>query len=300
MFRDFAQVLERAKKLDTKDLVVANPEDKSILIAINDAFQMGLIRPVLVGDKAKILDLLMELGIRKNGYEIYNVTSKEEAALISVKLVSKHENAVLMKGQVQSSILLKEVLDKNHGLTKNNLLSHIGVIEIPSYHKLLFITDSVMNVLPTEEEKIEIIRNTHKFVTSLGIYLPKFALISAVEVVNEKIPSTVEASNIVKKLKHEDDIYIGGPFSVDVAISHESAKTKGVDHVVAGDADVLVFPNVEAANTFYKAITFLANSTPVGLLLGASNPIVLTGRSDSYKSKLYSIALAVVSTDIVC
>ena len=300
MFRDFTQVLDCAKKLETKDLVVANPEDKSILIAINDAFEMGLIRPVLVGDKLKILDLLMELGIRKVGYEIYNASSKEEAALVSVKLVSKHENAILMKGQLQSSVLLKEVLDKDHGLTTGNLLSHIGVIDIPSYHKLLFVTDAVMNILPSEAEKIEILMNTFKFVNSLGIFVPKIALISAIEVVNNNIPSTVEAKNIVDKLKDNEGYYIGGPFSVDVAISHESAKTKGVNHVVAGDADVLIFPNVESANTFYKSTTFLASGTPVGLLLGASNPIVITSRSDSYKSKLYSIALAVVSTDIIC
>lgn len=300
MFRDFTQVLECAKKLETKDLIVANPEDKSILIAINDAYQMGLIRPVLVGDKLKILDLLMELGIRKEGYEIYNAKDSEEASLVSIKLVSKDANAILMKGQLQSSILLKEVLNKDYGLSNGNLLSHIGVIDIPSYHKLLFITDSVMNILPNVEEKIEIINTTFKFVYSLGIYIPKIALISAIEVVNKNIPSTVDAKIIVDKLKDSDDFYIGGPFSVDVAISHESAKTKGVNHVVAGDADILIFPNIESANTFYKSTTFLANSTPVGLLLGASNPIVLTSRSDSYKSKLYSIALAVVSTDIAC
>lgn len=304
MFRNFNQVLDCAKKLETKDLIVANPEDKSILIAINDAFQMGLIRPVLVGDKQKILELLMELGIRKDGYEIYNADTKEEAALVSVKLVSKHENAVLMKGHLQSSVLLKEVLDKNHGLTKGltdgELLSHIGIIDIPNYHKLLFVTDSVINILPTEDEKVEIIKNTFNFVNTLGIFIPKIALISAVEVVNENIPSTVDAKNIVNRLKDNDDYYIGGPFSVDVAISHESAKTKGVNHVVAGDADILVFPNIESSNTFYKATTFLANSIPVGLILGASNPIVLTGRSDSYKSKLYSIAFAVVSTDLLC
>ncbi len=300
MFRDFTQVLDCAKKLETKDLIVANPEDKSILIAINDAFHTGLIRPVLVGNKLKILDLLMELGIRKDGYEIYNVSNKEEAALISVKLVSKHKNAILMKGNLHSSVLLKEVLDKDHGLTTGNLLFHIGVLDIPSYHKLLFITDSVMNILPSEEEKIKILKSTFDFITGLGIVMPKFALISAVEVVNKHIQSTVEARNIVDKLKVGNDFYIGGPFSVDVAISHESAKTKGVNNVVAGDADVLIFPNIESANTFYKTTTFLANSIPVGLLLGASNPIVLTSRSDSHKSKLYSIALAVVSTDQIC
>lgn len=300
MFRNFTQVLDCAGKLETKDLIVANPEDKSILIAINDAFQMGLIRPVLVGNKIKILDLLMELGIRKDGYEIYNAVDNKDAAMVSVKLVSKHKNAILMKGHIQSGTLLKEVQNKDHGLTNNSFLSHIGVIDIPNYHKLIFVTDSVMNVLPTEDEKISIIENTFKFVSSLGIYKPKIALISAIEIVSEDIQSTVEAKNIVDKLKGNEDYYIGGPFAIDIAISHEAAKTKGINHVVAGDADILVFPNIESANTFYKSTTFLANSTPVGLLLGASNPIVLTSRSDSYKSKLFSIALAVVSTDMKC
>jgi len=299
MFRNFTQVVDDARKLETKDLIVVCPEDRAILIATNDAFQMGLIRPVLVGDKKKILNLLMELGIRKIGYEIYNVIDKKDAALLGVKLVSKQENSILVKGMLQSNILLDEVSNKEHGLTTNKLLSHIVVLDIPNYHKLLFVTDSAINVLPTEEEKIEIIKNTYNFVNSLGIFKPKFALISAIEVVDEAIPSTVEAANIANKLKDNDDYYIGGPFSIDVAINYESAKTKGINHVVAGDADVLVFPNIESGNTFYKSTTFLANSIPAGLVLGASNPIVLTSRSDSYKSKLYSIALAVVSTDLL-
>jgi len=299
MFRNFTQVVDDARKLETKDLIVVCPEDRAILIAINDAFHMGLIRPVLVGDKKKILNLLMELGIRKTGYEIYNVVDKKDAALLGVKLVSKQKNSILVKGMLQSNILLDEVSNKTHGLTTNKLLSHIVVLDIPNYHKLLFVTDSAINVLPTEEEKIEIIKNTFSFVNSLGIFKPKFALISAIEVVDEDIPSTVEAANIANKLKDNDDYYIGGPFSIDVAINYESAKTKGINHVVAGDADVLVFPNIESGNTFYKSTTFLANSIPAGLVLGASNPIVLTSRSDSYKSKLYSIALAVVSTDLL-
>lgn len=300
MIKDFTQVLDYAKKLETKDLIVSNPEDKSILIAINDAYKMGLIRPVLVGNKLTILDLLMELGIRKDGYEIYNVTSDTDSALVSVKLASKQENAVLMKGDLSSSILFKEIRNKDHGLTNSNLLSHIGVIDIPSYNKLVFITDAAMNLLPSENEKLEIISNTVKFVSSLGISTPKIALISGVGIINEEIPSMVEAKNIVEKLKNGEDYYIGGPFSVDVALSHESAKTKNINHVVAGDADILVFPNFESAHTFYQATTFLVNSTPVGLVLGASNPIIITNRTDSYKSKLYSIALAVLSTDIKC
>lgn len=299
MFRNFTQVVDDARKLATKDLIVVCPEDRAILIATNDAFQMGLIRPVLVGNKKKILELLMELGIRKEGYEIYNAVDQKDAALLSVKLVKKHEDAILVKGMLQSSVLLDEVSHKERGLRTNNLLSHIVVLDIPNYHKLLFISDSVINVLPSKEEKIEIIKNTFAFVNSLGIYKPKFALISAIEVVDENIPSTVEADAIANELKDNGDYYIGGPFSIDIAINFESAKTKRISHVVAGDADVLIFPNIESGNTFYKSTTFLANSTPAGLVLGASNPIVLTSRSDSYKSKLYSIALAVVSTDLL-
>ncbi len=299
MFRNFQQVVDYARKLETKDLIVANPEDRAIIIAINDAFVMGLIRPVLVGNKKTILDLLMELGISKKGYEIYNTQDKDEAAMMSVKLVSKQKNSILMKGQLHSKRLLEQVMNKEYGLVEEKLLSHIGVLDVPSYHKLLFMSDSVMNVLPTEEEKKHIISNTVDFVTSLGIFKPKIALISAVETVNEDIPSTVEARNIVNQLKDNDEYYIGGPFSIDIAVSHESAITKNVNHVVAGDADILIFPNIEAGNTFYKSITFLGNSTPAGLILGAKNPIVLTSRADSYKSRLYSIALAVVSTDIL-
>ena len=299
MFRNFQQVIDYATKLETKDLIVANPEDRAIIIAINDAFLMGLIRPVLVGDKRKILDLLMELGVNKKGYEIYNVNSKDEAAMVCVKLVSKQRSAILMKGQLHSSRLLKYVQNKEYGLVKDDILSHIGVLDIPSYHKLLFISDSGMHTLPTVEEKKSILMNLYNFVSSLGIYKPKIALISAVESVVKDIPSTIEAKEIVETMKDNEDWYIGGPFSVDIALSHESAEVKKVNHVVAGDADILIFPNIEAGNTFYKATTFLANSTPAGLVLGAKNPIVLTSRADSYKSRLYSIALAVVSTDIL-
>lgn len=299
MFRNFTQVVDYARNLETKDLIVACPEDTAILIAINDAFQMGLIHPVLVGDKKKILDLFMELGISKKGYEIYNAVDKKDAALMSVKLVSKQQNAILMKGLIDSMTLIDEVLDKEHGLFTGEFLSHLGVIDIPNYHKLLFISDAAFNVKPTQDEKVKIIHNTLDFVTSLGIYKPKIALVSAFETVHEEITSTVEAKNIVEQLKDDERFYIGGPMSIDIAVSHEAAETKGIKHVVAGDADILIFPNIEAGNTFYKSTAFFANSTPVGIILGASNPIVLTSRSDSYKSKLYSIALAVVSTDIL-
>lgn len=298
MFRNFTQVVDYARNLETRDLIVANPEDTNILIAINDAFQMGLIRPVLVGDKKKILDQLMELGISKKGYEIYNAVDPKDAALMTVKLVSKHENAILMKGLMHTKTLLEEVLDDDHGLFTGSFLTHIGVLEIPNYHKLLFISDAILNVLPNEYEKIKIIENTYAFVESLGIYKPKIALVSAVETVDMEIPSSVEAKNIVETLKDNTEYYIGGPMSIDIAVNHESAETKGVKHVVAGDADVLIFPNIDAGNTFYKSTTLFGNSNVAGLILGAKNPIVLTSRSDSYRSKLYSIALAVVSKEI--
>ena len=244
---------------------------------------MRLIRPVLVGNKKKILDLLMELGINKKGYEIYNAKNQKDAALMSVKLVNKQESSILMKGHLESDVLFDELIDENHGLKSGTILSHIGVLDIPNYHKLLFISDAYFNILPSEDEKIKIIENTVSFVRSLGIVKPKIALISAIEIVNPEITSTVEAKNIVEKLKDSDDYYIGGPFAIDIAVSHEAAKTKNISHVVAGDADILIFPNIESGNTFYKSTTFFANTIPAGLVLGGSNPIVLTSRSDSYK-----------------
>lgn len=299
MFRNFTQVVDYARKLETKDLVVVFPHDRANLIAINDAYLMGLIRPVLVGDKTIILDLLMELGISKKGYEIYNAPNRKDAVMMSVKLVSKQKTAILMKGKVPSYVMIEEILNDEHGLKTEAILSHIGVLDIPNYHKLLFITDAVMNILPSEEEKIKIIKNTTEFVASLGIVKPKISLISATEIVYKEMNSSVEARNIVNKLRENESYYIGGPFAIDIAINHEAAKTKGINHVVAGDSDILVFPNIESANTFYKSTTFLANSTPAGILLGATNPVVIPSRSDSYKSKLYSIALAVVSTDVL-
>jgi phosphate butyryltransferase len=299
MFRNFQQVVDYARKLETKDLIVANPEDRAIIIAINDAYLMGLIRPVLVGDKKKILDLLMELGISKNGYEIYNTQNKQDAAMMSVKLVSKQSTAILMKGQISSGRLLGEVLNEEYGLKQKSLLSHIGVLDIPNYHKLLFIADSEMNVQPDEKEKINILENTYNFVSSLGIFKPKVVLIGADESISKGKQSRKDADNIINKLKDTDEYYIGGPYTIDIALSHEAAGIKDVNHVVAGDADILIFPCVESGNTFYKTTTILGNSTAAGLLLGATNPIVLTSRTDSYKSRLYSIALAVVSTDIL-
>lgn len=299
MFRHFTSVIDYASKLETKDLIVSNPEDKAMIIAINDAYQMGLINPVLVGDKKRILDLLMELGISKKGYEIYNTDNKKDAALMSVKLVSKQKTAILMRGLLETATLLDEILDEEHGLYNGSFLSHIGVLEIPSYHKLLFISDATINIAPSEDEKIKIIENTLHFVKSLGINKPKIALVSAIETVKEDIKSTVEAKNICQRLRDTEEYYIGGPMSIDVAVNHDSAETKGISHVVAGDADILIFPNIESGNTFYKSTTLFGNSTVAGLVLGAKNPIVLTSRSDTYKSKLYSIALAVVSTEIL-
>jgi len=299
LYRDFTQVLDYAKKLETKDLIVASPEDKEVIIAVNDAYQTGLINPVLVGNKKIILDLLMELGISKKGYEIYNAVDHKDAALMSVKLASKQETAILMKGSLQSRILLEELCKEEHQMRKANILSHIGVLQLQSYTKLLFFSDSVMNVLPSENDKIEIINNALEFVTTLGIRKPKIGLVSAVEIVNEEIVSTVEAASIVNKLKDNEDFYIGGPFAVDILVSDFSAQTKGINHVCAGDADILIFPNIESGNTFYKTTTFLGNATAAGLILGGKVPVVVNSRADSHKSKLYSIALAVVSTEIL-
>ncbi len=216
--------------------------------------------------------------------------------MMSVKLVGKQPSSILMKGHIATRILLKEVQNEVYGLDKEAFLSHISVISIPEYQKLLYVSDAFINVIPTEEEKEKITKNAICLVKSLGVVKPKVVLVSSLESLVKDTKPKTEAINIVNKLKESEEYYIGGPFQIDIALSHEAAKTKNINHVVAGDADVLIFPGLESANTFYKSTTVFNSSIPAGLVVGGKNPVVLTSRSDSYKSRLYSIALAAVST----
>jgi len=278
-------------------LVLAAGNDIYALLAIREAQIKGFVEPIVVGDVESIQSLADSKGIDLNKIEILSEKNQILAVEKAVKIVSDGGAEILMKGASSTSVLLKAVLNKEWGLRRGALLSHISIFEVPLYHKLLSITDVAINIAPGLEEKKHIIKNAVDFLNSIGINKPKVALIAAVEKVYEAMSATVDAANIRDFFAHEKncDCFIDGPFALDNAINKESADHKGIDSNVAGDADLLLMPQIESGNVLYKALAFLVKTKSAAVVLGAAAPIVLTSRADSHDSKLNSIMLAAAS-----
>lgn len=277
-----------------KKLVLAVAQDSYALDAVSKAFRKGFIDPVLVGNQPMIHQLALEAGINTEGWTVIHEPDIPKAVETAVRLVHDGSADLLMKGGCGTAQLLKGVLNRDWGLRKGELLSHFALFEIPAYHKLLGITDVAINIAPSLEEKVSIIRNAVDFFNRLGILVPKVSLIAAVETVNEQMPATVDAARLVAMNREGliPNCLIEGPMAFDTAISRESALHKNLVSEVAGDADLLIMPDIEAGNVLYKALAYFANSKVASVILGASAPIVLTSRSDSEESKLNSILLA--------
>jgi phosphate butyryltransferase len=286
--------LEKMLRTSRKKLVLAVAQDSYALDAVSKAAVKGFIDPVLVGNRFLILKLADEAGLDITRFEIIDEPDTLKAIETAVRLVHDGYAEVLMKGGCSTSQLLKGVLNRDWGLRKGELLSHFALFEIPAYHKLLGITDVAINIAPTFEDKILIIRNAVDFLKQLGVNNPKVAMIAAVETVNEQMPATVEAAKITALNRNHviGGCLIDGPLAFDTAISKESAVHKNLVSEVAGDSDLLVLPDIEAGNVLYKALAYFANSKVASVILGASAPIVLTSRSDSEEAKLNSILLA--------
>lgn len=294
--KNFGEIIKYAKSKGRKTLSVAVANDKGVLKAVKAAVEKDIIKPILVGNESEIREIAGEIGFELDNIEIIDIDDKKEASLKAVEMVSSKKADFLMKGLVDTSILLKAVLDKEIGLRTGKTLSHSAVFFVEKYHKMLIITDAAMNIAPDLEKKKEILENSVEFAHSLGIENPKCAVICAKEKVNKAMVHTVDAGELVK-LNEEgkiDGCIVGGPFALDNAISKEAAEHKGIYHDVAGDADILLMPSIEAGNVLYKALAFLSNSESAGVILGAAAPIVLTSRADSEIAKLNSIALAAV------
>lgn len=290
--KTFDEVLARAKTFEKKIVAVAKAENLEVLEAVEAARLEGICDGILVGEKRVILSLMKEAQIEEKNYEILDVKEPQKAAEAAVRLVSSGKADMLMKGLVDTGILLREVLNKEYGLRNSPLLSHVAVFEVDSYPKLLIVTDAAMNIAPDVEQKLSIIENALVVSRSLGISEAKVAILAAKESVNEKMPATVEAAEIASR--KIVGAMMAGPFALDNAISKESARIKGLDSPVAGDADILLAPDIEAGNILYKALGFLTSSRGAGTIVGARRPIILTSRADSEDSKMNSIALAVL------
>jgi phosphate butyryltransferase len=277
-----------------RKLVIAVAQDKEVLAAVKGAYQAGIILPVLVGDPDAIRVSAEEVSFDMADAEIIPVKDHEQACRIAASYAKDNRNSILMKGLVTTGMLMKAVLDKSAGLMLGSLLSHIALFESPYYHKILGLTDAAMNISPDLQDKIGIIRNAVSTLHRLGIAEPKVAVLGAVETVNPKMQATVDASllSTMQKRNQITGCLIDGPLALDNAISAEAAHHKGIISEVAGDADLLVAPDINAGNVLYKSLIFLGGAVTAAMITGASVPIVLTSRSDSDRSKFLSIALA--------
>ena len=300
MIKSIEELVLKAKNIDTKTMIVACAADKHVLQAVEQARINNIINGILVGDASKIKAILKELNYNEENYQIIDEQDKTEACITSVKLVNKDKDYFLMKGLVDTSIILRAALDKEFGLRTNNRISHVSVLEVPTYDKLIFMSDGAMNIAPNLDEKRQIVENSVLIAQSLGIEIPKVGILGAVEKVNPQMEATLHAAELIKMNKNGiiKNCIIGGPFALDNAINKEAALHKGITDPIAGDIDILIMPRIESGNIFYKTMLFLANAKGASVIAGAKKPIVLTSRADSADSKFYSIALAALVVDL--
>ncbi len=297
MIKSVKDLLAVAKHGKTMKLVVAAAQDEDVLSAVCKAAEESIITPILVGNEKEIRKIAEAHQLDVSGYEIIQVEDLKETAKVAVKLVSDGKGDFLMKGLIDTAILLKAVLDKEIGLRTDSLLSHVMIYEVPHYHKLIFLTDGGMNIEPSYEEKIKITQNAITVCKAMGIDTVKVAGIAAKEKVNEKMLATVDARKLqeLSQTGHfGEDVIVEGPLALDLAVSKEAAVTKNFKSEIAGDTDVLLVPTIEVGNGIGKTLTYLAGADSAGIIVGAKVPVVLVSRADSYDAKLNSIALGSV------
>jgi phosphotransacetylase len=292
--KKYERLLERCANLAPVRTAVVHPCESSALAGALEAADKGLITPILVGPAAKIRETAALADIDITNVEIVDTLHSHASAARAVQLVREGEAEMLMKGSLHSDELLGAVVSRDSGLRTGRRLSHVFLMDVPTYHKVLVITDAAINIAPTLEDKVDICQNAIDLAGSLGIRLPKVAVLSAVETVTSKIPSTIEAAALCKMAERGQITrgILDGPLAFDNAISRQAAETKGIHSAVAGDPDILLVPDLEAGNMLAKQLTFLANADSAGLVLGARVPIVLTSRSDSVRSRIASCAVA--------
>lgn len=290
----YERLLERCRGLAPIPTAVAYPCEETALAGAIDAARLGLIVPILVGPAAEITRLAEAKGIDLTGVEIVDVADSHAAAARAVALVREGRAELLMKGSLHSDEILGAVVAKE-GLRTGRRLSHVFVMDVPTYHKILLITDAAINIAPTLEDKVDIVQNAIDLARAFEVERPKVAILAAVETVNSKMPATLDAAALCKMAERGQikGGILDGPLAFDNAISADAAKMKGIVSEVAGDPDILLAPDLEAGNMMAKQLSFLANADSAGLVLGAKVPIILTSRADSVRSRIASCAVAV-------
>ena len=290
----YEQLLERCKYLEAIPTAVAHPCKASALAGAMEAADRGLIRPILVGPKAKIKDVADQMEVALGEVEIIDAPHSHESAIQAVQLVRTGQAELLMKGSLHTDELMGAVVSHTDGLRTERRISHVFVMDVPTYHKPLIVTDAAINIAPTLEDKVDICQNAIDLINSLGRARPKVAILAAVETVTSRMPATIDAAALCKMAERGQitGAVLDGPLAFDNAISKDAALTKGIQSEVAGDPDILLAPDLEAGNILAKQLSYLANADSAGLVLGAKVPIILTSRADSVRSRIASCGIA--------
>jgi phosphate butyryltransferase len=298
-FKNFSEMIAAVKSQPQKRIAVAAADEHEILQAVRNAQDEKLTQAILVGNKANIEKICAEHHISLNGFEIINEPDHIEAARKCCTMVKQKEAHVIVKGLIDTAKYMKAILDKQTGLATGNLLSHVAVFETDCYHKLLFVTDAAINIKPNLDQKVGIIQNAVSVARMLGVEMPKVACCCGVEKVNAAaMPETIDAA-ILSKMNGRGQItgcMIDGPLGLDNAVNTQSAQIKKIDSPVAGDADIIMAPDLASGNFLYKTLLFLAKSRAAAIVAGAAAPVVLTSRADNHETKYLSIALGLASS----
>jgi phosphotransacetylase len=294
----YERLLQRCAVLEPVPTAVAHPCEETALVGALEAAQKGLIKPILVGPASKIEKVAQSSRLYLDKLEIVNTEHSHASAAKAVELVRAGKAALLMKGSLHTDELLGAVVAGATGLRTGRRISHAFIMDVPTYHKLLVVTDAAINIAPALEEKADICQNAIDLVISLGLKTPKVAILAAVETVTSKMPATIDAAALCKMADRGQITggILDGPLAFDNAISKQAAEIKKIHSTVAGDPDILLVPDLEAGNILAKQLSYLANADSAGIVLGARVPIILTSRSDSVRSRIASCAVAMLAS----
>lgn len=298
MIRTFEELIEKVQSGTPQTLSVAVAQDEDVLLSVWNAYKNKIIKGAyLVGNEGEIREIAAKAGIDLSVFEIVNEEDKAEACAAAIKLVKEGKADLPMKGFVDTSVALKALLNKEYGLRTGKLICHVGLMKVEGFDRMFLISDSAMTIAPTLEQKVDLIHACNDIAHAMGNEEPKIAILCAVEKVNPKMPATIDADELTK-MNEAGEItgcIVKGPLQLDNAVSVEAAKHKGIDHPVAGKADVLITPDIEAGNILNKSMEYFAKCEKAGCIMGAARPMVLTSRASSDVSKMNSIALAVLA-----
>ena len=293
----YEKLLQKCRSLEPIPTAVAHPCEETALAGAVEAGSLGLIAPILVGPSARIAEVAKKAGIDLGKIQVVDAPHSHGSAAKAVELVRQGKAELLMKGSLHTDELLGAVVARETGLRTGRRISHVFIMDVPTYHKILVVTDGAINIAPTLEDKVDICQNAIDLVISLGVERPKVAILAAVETVTSKMPATIDAAALCKMAERGQvtGAILDGPLAFDNAISKEAAKIKKIRSEVAGDPDILLAPDLEAGNILAKQLSFLANADSAGLVLGARVPIILTSRADSVRARIASCGVAMLA-----